>query len=73
MISSDKPWTLELMEQNTFKNVSNCLNTNISTYLETPGNQSTNLYLNVVHFFNTSVNGKESTVNRALGGSTYPG
>ncbi len=33
-----------------------CLNTNIYSYLETSGGQSSNLYLNVVHFFNTSVN-----------------
>ncbi len=44
------------MEQRTFKNVNNCLNTNIYSYLETSGGQSYNLYLNVVHFFNTSLN-----------------
>jgi hypothetical protein len=33
-----------------FKNVNNCLNTNIYSYLETCGGQSFNLYLNVVHF-----------------------
>ncbi len=33
-----------------FKNVSNCLNTKIYTTLETSGGQSSNLYLNVVHF-----------------------
>jgi hypothetical protein len=38
------------------KNVNNCLNTNIYSYLETSGGQSSNLYLNVVHFFNASVN-----------------
>ncbi len=38
------------MEQHTFKNVSNCLNTNIYSYLETSGGQSSNLYLNAVHF-----------------------
>ncbi len=38
-----------------FKNVKNCLNTNIYSYLETSVSQSLNLYLNVVHFFNTSV------------------
>jgi len=32
-----------------FKNVNNCLNTNIYSYLETSGGQSFNLYLNVVH------------------------
>jgi hypothetical protein len=39
-----------------FRNVNNCLNTNIYSYLETTGGQSSILYLNVVHFFNTSVN-----------------
>jgi hypothetical protein len=44
------------MEQCTLKNINNCLNTNIYSYLETSGAQCSNLYLNVVHFFNTSVN-----------------
>jgi hypothetical protein len=44
------------MEQCALKNVNNYLNTNIYSYLETSGIQSSNLYLNVVHFFNTSVN-----------------
>jgi hypothetical protein len=39
-----------------FENVKHCLNTNIYSYLETSGGQSSNLYLNVVYFFNTSVN-----------------
>jgi hypothetical protein len=39
-----------------FKNVNNYLNTNIYSYLETSGSQSSNLYLNVVNLFNTSVN-----------------
>jgi hypothetical protein len=39
-----------------FKNVSNCLNTKINFYLQTSADQSSNLYLNVVHFFNTSIN-----------------
>jgi hypothetical protein len=47
---------VELMEQRTLKNVNNSLNTNIYSFLETSGGQSSNLYLNVVHFFNTSVN-----------------
>jgi hypothetical protein len=38
------------------ENVNNCWNTNIYSYLEISGSQSYNLYLNVVHFFNTSVN-----------------
>jgi hypothetical protein len=44
------------MEQCTLKNVNNCWNTSIYSYLETSGGQSSNLYLNVVYFFNTSVN-----------------
>jgi hypothetical protein len=41
------------MEQHALKNINNCLNTNIYSYLETSGGQSSNTYLNVVHFFNT--------------------
>ncbi len=48
--------TLKLMEQRTLQNVNNILNTNIYSHLETSGGQSSNLYLNVVHFFNTRVN-----------------
>ncbi len=44
------------MEQRALKNVNYGLNTNIYSYLETSGGKSYNLYLNVVHFFNTSVN-----------------
>ncbi len=44
------------MEQRALKNVSNCSNTNIYSYIETQGGQSSNLCLNVVHLFNTSVN-----------------
>jgi hypothetical protein len=44
------------LEQRALKNVNNCLNTNIYSYLETLGGQSCNLYLDVVHFLNTSVN-----------------
>ncbi len=36
-----------------FKNVNNCLNRNIYYYLKT-GGESSNPYLNVVHFLNTS-------------------
>jgi hypothetical protein len=46
---------LNSMEQHTFKNVSNCLYTNIYSYLETSGGQNANPYLNVFHFFNTRV------------------
>ncbi len=38
------------------KNVNNCLNSNIYSYLETSSGQSSNLHLNVAHFFNTAVN-----------------
>ncbi len=44
------------MEQCTLKNENNGLNTNIYSYLETYVGQSPNLYLHVVHFFNTSLN-----------------
>jgi len=39
-----------------FKNVNNCSNTNIDSYLETFGGQIYNPYFNVVHFVNTSAN-----------------
>ncbi len=39
-----------------FKNVNNPVNTNIYSYLETSVGQSSNLCLNAVRFFNTSVN-----------------
>ncbi len=45
-----------LMEQRTSKNVNNILNTKIYSYLETSGGQSSNLNLNLVCSFNTSVN-----------------
>jgi hypothetical protein len=48
--------TVTSMEQRTLKNVNNGLNTNIYSYLETSGGHSYNLYLNVVHFFNASLN-----------------
>ena len=44
------------MEQHALKNVNSCMNTNIYSYLETSGDQSSNLYLNVVHLFNAGVN-----------------
>ncbi len=40
-----------VLEQHALKNVNNCLNTNIYSYLETSGSQSSNLYLNIVNFF----------------------
>ena len=49
-----EPCTIKLstavMEQCTLKNVKNGLSTNIYSYLETSGGQSSNLYLNVAHF-----------------------
>jgi hypothetical protein len=36
------------MERHTSKNVTNCLSTNVYSYLETSSGQSSNLYLNVV-------------------------
>jgi len=39
------------MEQRALKNVSNCLNNNIYSYSEASDGQSSNLYLNVAHFF----------------------
>jgi len=44
------------MEQRTLKNVNNCLNANIYSYLETSCGQSSYLYLNIAHYFNASVN-----------------
>jgi len=44
------------MEQYALNNVDNCLNTYIYSHLNTSGGKSSNLHLNVVHFFNTSVN-----------------
>jgi len=44
------------MEQNALENVNSCLNTNIYSYLQTSGGQTSNVYLIVVDFFNTSVN-----------------
>jgi hypothetical protein len=53
---SQAVFVMSVMEQRALKNVQNWLNTNIYSYLKTSSGQSSNLYLNVVHFFNTSVN-----------------
>ncbi len=45
----------ESMEQLALENENNHWNTNIYSYLETSGGQSSHLYINVVHFFNISV------------------
>jgi hypothetical protein len=55
-VSKCNPKWPHIMEERALKIVTNCLNTNIYSYLETPGSKICNLYLNVVHFFNTSVN-----------------
>ncbi len=47
---------IQTMEQRALKILNNCLNTNVYHYLETSGGRCSNLYLNVVHSFNTSVN-----------------
>jgi hypothetical protein len=44
---------MTMMEQRVLKIVNNCFNTKIYSYLES---QSSNLYLNVVHFFNAGPN-----------------
>ncbi len=58
--SSSMPFNIrhlwQLMEQCTLKNVNIYLKTNIYSYLETSSGLSSNLYLNVFHFFNTRVN-----------------
>jgi hypothetical protein len=44
------------MEARALKNAIICFDTNIQSYLKTSVGQSSNLYSNVVHVFNTSVN-----------------
>ncbi len=46
----------QTMEQCALRNVNNCMKTDIFFYLEASGGQSYYLNLNVVRFFNTSVN-----------------
>ncbi len=45
-----------IVEQHALKRASKRLKANIYSYLETFGGQSSNLYLNVAHFFNNSSN-----------------
>ncbi len=52
VVSNGTVYSAFIMEQHTLKNVNNCLNTNIYSYL-TSGGQSSNPYLNVVHLLNT--------------------
>ncbi len=44
------------MEQHALKNVNNCLNTNIYSYLDTSGGESCYLYLNIVHYLTPVLN-----------------
>ncbi len=44
------------MEQHALKNLNNCLNTSIYSFQETSSDQSSYLYLNAAHLFNTRVN-----------------
>ncbi len=44
------------MEQRTLKHVNSYFDTNIYSYLETPGGQSSNLYLKVVPVFKATIN-----------------
>ncbi len=57
-MSDDTIWSITHDRNGTvrLKNVNNYLNTNIYSSLETSDAQSSNLYLNVVQIFNTSVN-----------------
>ncbi len=52
-LRKDKKIIKLAMEEHALKNVNNCLNANIYSYLETSGGQSSNPYLNVVHSLNT--------------------
>jgi hypothetical protein len=55
-VAKDDNQVRRIMEQRALKYIYNCLNNNIYSYLQTSGGQSSNLYLNVVQFFNASVN-----------------
>jgi len=48
--STDRQIKALSMEQRTLKNVNNCLNTNIYSYLETSGGISSNPHLNIAPF-----------------------
>ncbi len=50
------PFQRVSMEQHVLKNVNSFLNTKYTFYFETSGGQNSTLYLNVVHFFDISVN-----------------
>jgi len=55
VILRTQAWLIS-MEQHAFKNLNISLNTNIYFYLETSVGQSSNVYINFIHFFHTSVN-----------------
>ncbi len=57
-VHKTKEWNQLNLSQgkHSLKNVSSCLKTDIYSYLETSGGQSSNLYLNVVHIFNSNLN-----------------
>ncbi len=55
-LSKNKCWYSNNETAHFKKNVNSCLDTNIYSYLETSGVQSYYININVVHFFNTSVN-----------------
>jgi hypothetical protein len=55
-ISKVRTMKFHIREQHALKIVNNCLHTNNSSYLETSGGPSSNQYINVVHFFNMSIN-----------------
>ncbi len=48
-------YDMATMEQRTFENVNSCLNTNIYSYLEASGGQSSNLYISMLFIFSTPV------------------
>jgi hypothetical protein len=56
VVSTPAYYEMATMEHRALKNVNIFTNIYIYSYLETSCGKSYNLYLNVVHFFNTSVN-----------------
>jgi hypothetical protein len=56
MIVNDAPRVALQMEQRALQNVNNYFNINMYSYLELSDGKSSNLYLNVVQFFHTSIN-----------------
>jgi hypothetical protein len=52
---SENIYSIGITHDNGIARFKKCQNTNIYSYLETSGGENSNLYLNVLHFFNTSV------------------